>query len=64
MNEAEDPAQNQFGEQRILDELAASGADNPETLVARMTAAVRGFAGEADQSDDQTMLAVRFNGAE
>ena len=64
LNEAEDPAQNQFGEQRILDELAATGADNPEMLVARMTGAVRAFAGEAEQSDDQTMLAVRFNGAE
>ncbi len=48
----------------ILDELAATGADNPEMLVARMTGAVRAFAGEAEQSDDQTMLAGRFNGTE
>ena len=62
LNEAEDATQAQFGDERIMgvaQTLSAEGTLDPQTIVERMAAAVSTFVGDADQSDDMTMLAVR-----
>lgn len=59
LTEAENIHHEQFHEERISD--VASHADaRPQSLIAAMTAAVREFVGEAEQSDDLTMLAIRY----
>ena len=63
LNEAENSHHQQFGDQHVLDlakELLASGDYQPTPLIQRMTAAVRFFAGAAEQSDDLTMLAIQY----
>ncbi len=59
VNEAKNSADEQFTEQRIFD-LATPKGPNTEHFVADMLAAVKLFVGEADQSDDITMLALKF----
>ena len=51
-----------FGEKRVLDALAASAGKgvSAEQLITQMSAAVDAFVGDAEQSDDLTMLALRI----
>jgi sigma-B regulation protein RsbU (phosphoserine phosphatase) len=63
LNEAEDAAQAQFGEERmeqVASRLMAEGTRSTKTVVERMTEAVKGFVGDAEQSDDLTMLAIEW----
>ena len=63
LNEAENALHEQFGEGRMIDVTRRFmvGADHQaKTLVDSMTTAVRTFVGEAEQSDDLTMLAIRL----
>ena len=63
LNEAEDIAHAQFGDQRILrvaESLVAKGTDEPALMVDKMAEAVHAFVGEAEQSDDLTMLAIKY----
>ena len=64
LNEAEDARHQQFGLQRMMpvaESLVADGkAATPVIVVERMLNAVRTFVGDAEQSDDQTMLAVSY----
>lgn len=63
LNEAEDILHDQFGDQRIHDVAASlliNGHPKPDTLINAMTEAVHTFVGEAEQSDDLTMLAIRY----
>ena len=62
LTEAENGEHDQFGEQRIFDTLMETGVDTPETAVSSLLDAVHQFVGEAEQSDDLTMLAIRFLG--
>ena len=62
LTEAEDANHDQFGERRILDVLEKSGAADPETLVRELADAVHAFIEPAEQSDDLTMLAIRYLG--
>ena len=67
LNEAEDIAHNQFGDQRINDIATAQLANGqvmPDTLIGAMTQAVHDFVGEAEQSDDLTMLAIQYHGSD
>jgi sigma-B regulation protein RsbU (phosphoserine phosphatase) len=50
----------QFGEHRLLESLAAISGQTAVQTVASTLAAVRGHAGEHPQSDDITILAVRY----
>ena len=59
LTEAENAAREQFGRQRI-DEVIAACDSAPQQLIETMTAAVRQFVGDTEQSDDLTMLAVRL----
>lgn len=61
LNEAMDSNKNLFGEKRILDEAflaIQTGQVSPKALIERMTQAVHNFVGDAEQSDDLTMLAI------
>ena len=63
LNEAENALHQQFGDEQVLSlakELLANGQNEPMQFVQRMTAAVHFFAGEAEQSDDLTMLAIQY----
>ena len=60
LTEAENIDHAQFGEERIV--AVAGQADGlPRQLIDQMTAAVHEFVGDAEQSDDLTMLAIRYN---
>jgi Serine phosphatase RsbU, regulator of sigma subunit len=64
LNEAEDDLQVQFGDDRILHHLEASlakGKNQPAEIVNDMAEAVHAFVDGAQQSDDLTMLAIKYN---
>ena len=58
LTEAENPAHALFGEERML--AALSGKLGSHQQIDAMTQAVQGFVGDAPQSDDLTMLYIRF----
>ena len=58
LTEAEDAAHKQFGEERMMREMNP-GATATE-MIQRMTRAVQAFVGDAPQSDDLTMLHIRY----
>ena len=59
LTEAENATQKQFGEERMMEILAKSGT-SPRPLIENIIQEVRNFVGQAEQSDDLTMLAVQF----
>ena len=59
LTEAEDIQTNQFGEKKMLEVLKTVNR-KPEDIIAKMSEEVTGFVGEADQSDDITMMAVHY----
>ena len=59
LSEAENPDHALFGKDRIL-ETAGKKAETSERFIAEMSEAVRAFVAGAEQSDDLTMLAVRY----
>ena len=64
LNEAEDDMQVQFGDDRILHQaeaLLANGKNQPAEIVNQMAEAVHAFVDGAQQSDDLTMLAIKYN---
>jgi len=63
LTEAEDADHNLFGSQRVKDvavDALSKQEQFPRQLITRMTAAVHRFVGDADQSDDLTMMAIQF----
>ena len=63
LNEAENINHQQFDMSRIMDlahNLQQRNELKPEVIVKEMTEAVHRFVGEADQSDDLTMLALQY----
>jgi sigma-B regulation protein RsbU (phosphoserine phosphatase) len=60
LTEAENIRHEQFGEQRMEQALNASLALRPREIVDAMDAQVAAFVGEAEQSDDLTLMAVRY----
>ena len=58
LTEAENIIHEQFGEERIRD--VANTANRPNPLIKAMSSAVSDFVGEAEQSDDLTMLAIQY----
>lgn len=61
LTEAEDAVHAQFGMDRILETARQAVADDPSALIERMTEAVHGFVAGAEQSDDLTLLAIRYS---
>lgn len=60
LSEAENVWKKLFGEQKILEIAGTFGKITAEEQIGIMLDAVRDFVGEAEQSDDLTMLAIRF----
>lgn len=60
LTEAENGSHEQFGEERMMEVLRGNICMQPQEMVEHIQAAVSRFAGEAPQSDDLTMLAIRF----
>ncbi|MBR5634364.1 MAG: SpoIIE family protein phosphatase, partial [Prevotella sp.] len=63
LTEAEDINHTQFGEMRVLEtarNLREKEEHSPEKLLATMSEAVEKFVGDAEQSDDLTMLAIQY----
>ena len=60
VTESMDVDRRQFGRERLLGTLAACSR-KPDALIRAVSADVRAFAGEAEQSDDLTMLAVHYH---
>ena len=60
LTEAENNEHAQFGEQRMMDVLAAAEGLQPREMVEKMKNCVQAFVNGAPQSDDLTMLAIRY----
>ena len=65
LTEAENAEHAQFGGERvnaIANQLLSDGKNKPEVLIREMVSQVQAFVGGAMQSDDLTMLAVKYKG--
>jgi sigma-B regulation protein RsbU (phosphoserine phosphatase) len=62
VTEALDAHANLFSDQRLLEEVRAHGRDDPQDLIHAVRTRVEQHVGTAQQSDDITMLALRFRG--
>jgi sigma-B regulation protein RsbU (phosphoserine phosphatase) len=60
VSEAMNPAEDFYGEERLLAVLASAGEGLPADLIAKVLTDVRSFAAGAKQSDDITVLAARY----
>ena len=63
LNEAEDIHHAQFDSKRVIEtaqKLLEEGENQSRTIVEKMAEAVHSFVGDAEQSDDLTMLAIRY----
>ena len=62
LTEAKNSRREMFGEKRVMERLRVKGErmKEPQELIEDMTEAVRTFVGEAEQSDDLTLLAIRY----
>ena len=63
LNEAEDIHHAQYGNERVTtmaETLLKEDRNQPQIIVDGMAQAVRAFVGEAEQSDDLTMLAIKY----
>ncbi len=63
LNEAEDIHHAQYGNERVTtmaETLLKEDRNQPQIIVDSMAQAVRAFVGEAEQSDDLTMLAIKY----
>ena len=63
ITEAMDAAGSLFSEQRLVEALEAASFDSPESVVRATLERTRQFCGEADQSDDITVLVLQYLGA-
>ena len=59
LNEAEDISHQQFGMDRVIETAKVAGS-RPQELISAMNSAVQQFVGEAEQSDDLTMFAIKL----
>jgi len=65
LSEAENSRHEQFQLERVTEVAAKALEDNqyePHPLIERMLAAVHVFVGDAEQSDDLTMMAIQYTG--
>lgn len=61
LTEAKNVKRQQFGKARVMTILNDSGNLKPEQLLEKMTHEVHTFVEDAEQSDDLTMLAIRYS---
>jgi sigma-B regulation protein RsbU (phosphoserine phosphatase) len=58
-----DPRGELYGAKRLVAALAETATSEPQAVLAAVREDVRRFAGDAEQSDDVTLVCVRWNGA-
>ena len=63
LNEAQDAVYNQFGEERMMAELGKMGSATPRQIIDHMSAEIHRFENGTEQSDDLTMLAIKYTKA-
>lgn len=63
VTDAENPAGDQYGEERLLEALAGSERRAADEILDRVLASVRAFAAEQPPADDVTVLVIRYGGA-
>ena len=61
LTEAQNIDHGQYGEERMLAELEKMGSATPRTLIDHMSEVIHNFEAGTEQSDDLTMLAIKFN---
>ena len=64
LTEAKDAGRKQFGLKRVEEVLRADCPIQPRQLIETITRQVHQFVGDAQQSDDLTMLAIQYKGSE
>ncbi len=62
ITEAMDHNMNQYGEKRLMESLNSSNSDDMKKLCDMVSSNLEGFVSDAEQSDDITMLAFKYNG--
>ncbi|HCB92511.1 MAG TPA: hypothetical protein DEP57_01655 [Selenomonas sp.] len=62
VSEAMNEKEEQFTEKRVRETLSEIGEREPEELLTRMRDILKEYAGTAQQSDDITMLGLKYNG--
>ncbi|RJR25289.1 MAG: HAMP domain-containing protein [Desulfobacteraceae bacterium] len=62
VTEAADAAQNLFSDQRLVTELSLNGNKPVRDIVSSLMARVKAFSHEVEQTDDITMLVIRYRG--
>jgi sigma-B regulation protein RsbU (phosphoserine phosphatase) len=62
VSEALNEAGDEFTDQRLLASIEANRRRTPQEVLDALLADVRGFCGRATQSDDVTMVVVRYDG--
>jgi sigma-B regulation protein RsbU (phosphoserine phosphatase) len=62
VTEAMDPDRNLYGDDRLFGELKAMPDSGAQAVVECVRESVEAFAGEAEQADDITMIALQYNG--
>ena len=63
LNEAENDTHAQFGDERMTEtahDICRGGLPSPRVLVEKMAEAVHAFVGNAEQSDDLTMMVIQY----
>ncbi len=63
VTEAMDPSETLYSDQRLAQFLARNRGSSPRQIIGDLISDVRHFAGEAQQSDDITILALHYFGA-
>ena len=61
LNEAENRLQEQFGDNRLLSFFNIHSHDNCQETISQMNATVSSFVGDAEPSDDLTMLCLKIS---
>ena len=60
LTEAQDSVYNQFGEERMMAELEKMESATPRSLIDHMSEVIHRFENGTEQSDDLTMLAIKY----
>ena len=62
LTEAKNSQREMFGEERMMERLRVTddGLQDPQAVIESMTEAVRAFVGDAEQSDDLTILVIQY----
>lgn len=61
VTEAENMVHHEYSDERLLAELNKMTATNPSNVIETVAQSIKNFVGQAEQSDDITMLAVKIN---